>query len=267
MSVENYIDLYADSPSELIELMQKIYPSSPNKTNEERCFLNDHINVFVHSKSEIEIQWNKEDYDVCVNRALSFRYFSNSDCNSDNELMYVMKQIVRLSNCDMLYRPNGDEPVMIRRSGVLIFDDSFDRYFGKGASDSLHTENKINITADMSMEEIMKRCEDKFGDSFNWFMLPDEKREEHFVAELKLELGEDDPFFEGHVYAIYKCEANDDMLFVSKFDDGHELWRIYHLTYSHCREIKGFPIRKDFADGYEAARYIIDQFIEESTYL
>ena len=36
MSVENFIDLYEDSPSELIELMQKLYPSSPNETNEER---------------------------------------------------------------------------------------------------------------------------------------------------------------------------------------------------------------------------------------
>lgn len=266
MSVENYIDLYAESPSELIELMQKLYPSSPNGTIEERCFLNEHIKAFVHSKSAQEIQWNKDDYDVNVNHSLSFRYFSNSDCNSDNELMYVMKQIVHLLNCDLLYRPNGDEPVMIRRSGVLVFDDNFDRYFGKGASDSLQTENRINITADMSMEEIMDRCKAKFVDSFNWFMLPEEKREEHFVPELKLELGEDDPFFNGRVYAIYKCEANDDMLFVSKLNDGHELWRIYHLTYSHCREIKEFPIRKDFSNGYEAAKYIIDVFIEENTY-
>ena len=116
----------------------------------------------------------------------------------------------------------------------------------------------------MSMEEIMKRCEDKFGNSFNWFILPYEKREEHFVPELKLELGEDDPFFDGRVYAIYKCDANDDMLFQSVRKDGTELWRIYHLTYSHCREIEGFPRRWDFESGQKAAEYIIDQYVEEN---
>ena len=264
MSVENYIDLYADSPSELIELMQRIYPSSPNETNEDRCFLNEHINVYVHSLSEREIQWNEEDYGVNVNHCLSFQYFSSSDCNSADELIYVMKQLVRMLNCDLLYQPNGDSPVMVRRSGILLFDDYYDRYFGKGASDSLREQNQIKITADMSMEDIVELCEEKFGDDFNWWMLPEEKREAPFVPELKLELGEDDPFFDGRVYAIYKCDANDDMLFQSIRKDGTEIWRIYHLTYSHRREIEGFPIRWDFESGQKAAEYIINQYVEDN---
>ena len=224
MSVENYIVLYADSPSELIELMQKLYPSSPNETNEDRFFLNDHINVYVHSLSEKEIQWNEEAYGVHVNHCLSFQYFSSSDCNSATERMYLMKQLIRMLNCDLLYQPNGDSPVMARRSGILLFDDYFDRYFGEGASDSLREQNRIKITADMSMEDIMELCEEKFGDDFNWWMLPEEKREATFVPELKLEIGEDDPFFDGRVYAIYKCDANDDMLFQSVRKDGTELW-------------------------------------------
>ena len=85
-----------------------------------------------------------------------------------------------------------------------------------------------------------------------------------FVPELRLELGEDDPFFDGRVYAIYKCDANDDMLFQSVRKDGTELWRIYHLTYSHCRERDGFPIRRDFESGQKAAEYIINHFVEEN---
>ena len=264
MSVENYIDLYADRPSELIELMQKLYPSSPNETNEERCFLNDHVNVSVSSWDKRTIEWMWEDYGVNVNCCLSFQFFSDSDCNSADELLYVMKQLVRMRSCDLLYQPNGDSPVMVRRSGILVFDDYFDRYFGKGASDSLREQNRINITADLSMEDIIKRCEEKYGEDFNWWMLPEEKRETAFVPELKLELGEDDPFFDGRVYAIYKCDANDDMLFQSVRKDGTELWRIYHLTYSHCREIEGFPRRWDFESGQEAAEYIIDQYVEEN---
>ncbi|MBR6983550.1 MAG: hypothetical protein IKH75_08475 [Ruminococcus sp.] len=264
MSVENYIDLYADRPSELIERMQKLYPSSPNETNEERCFLNDHVNVSVSSWDKRTIEWMREDYGVNVNCCLSFQYFSDSDCNSADELLYVIKHLVRMLNCDLLYQPNGDSPVMVRRSGILLFDDYFDRYFGKGASDSLREQNRISITADLSMEDIMKRCEEKFGDDFNWWMLPEEKREAAFVSELKLELGEDDPFFDGRVYAIYKCDANDDMLFQSVRKDGTELWRIYHLTYSHCREKEGFPRRWDFESGQKAAEYIINQYVEEN---
>lgn len=264
MSVENYIDLYADCPSELIGLIKKLYPSSPNEETNESGYYNGRIKVSVHSWDKRTIQWMREDYGVNVNHCLSFRYFSSSDCNSADELLYVMKQLVCMLNCDLLYQPNGDSPVMVRRSGILLFDDYFDRYFGKGASDSLREQNQIIITADMSMDDIMERCEEKFGDDFNWWMLPVEKREAPFVPELKLELGENDPFFDGRVYAIYKCDANDDMLFQSVRKDGTELWRIYHLTYSHCREKEGFPRRWDFESGQKAAEYIINQYIEDN---
>ena len=38
MSVENYIRLYADDTSELIELMQMLYPFSPNESTNKSCF-------------------------------------------------------------------------------------------------------------------------------------------------------------------------------------------------------------------------------------
>ena len=233
--------------------MQKLYPSGPNEAISEKSFFNSRIKAYVHAWDNRTIQWMYEDYGVNVNHCLSFQYFSSSDCNSANELLYVMKQLVRMLNCDLLYQPNDDSPVMVRRSGILLFDDYFDRYFGEGASDSLREQNQIKITDDMSMEDIMKCCEAKFGDDFNWWMLPEEKGEAVFVSELKLELGEDDPFFDGRVYAIYKCDANDDMLFQSVRDDGTALWRIYHLTYSHRREREGFPIRWEFESGQKSS--------------
>ena len=168
MSVENYIDLYADSTAQVMELLQKLYPSSPNESDNERVFRNEHINAYVHTLDERTIKWLNEDYYVNVNHRISFRYFSSSDCNSADELMYIMKQMVRLLSCDLLYEPNGDSPVMIRRSGVLIFDSYFDRYFSEGASDLLHEQNRLIITEDMPLEEIMSRCWEKFGNSFDW---------------------------------------------------------------------------------------------------
>lgn len=264
MSVENYIDLYADSPSELIDLLQKLYPDAPNEVTDNNSIFNGRINAFVSSWDNRTIQWMKEDYGVNVNHCLSFQYFSYSGCNCTEELLYVLSQLVRMLSCDLLYQPNGDSPVMVRRSGILLFDDYFDRYFGKGASDSLRELNRIKITADMSMEVIMELCEKKYGDDFNWFMLSEDKRETVFVPELKLELGEDDPFLDGRVYAVYKCEANDDILFRSVRKDGTELWRIYHLTYSRCRECAVFPRRWDFESGQKAAEYIISQYVEDN---
>ena len=67
MFVENDIVLYADSPSEVIGLMQKLYPSSQN---EERCFLIDHVNASVYPWDKRTIEWMKEDYGFNVNWAL-----------------------------------------------------------------------------------------------------------------------------------------------------------------------------------------------------
>ena len=156
MSIENIVSLYADSHSEIIKLLQMLYPSEKNKTTEERCFLNKHINAYVHSLSPAEIQWLEEEYHVRVNHEISFRYFSTCDVNSASKLMYIMNRIICLLNCDMLYLPNGDEPTMIRRSGIIVFDSKFDRYFGEGASDSLRKTNNDVITEEISSDGISR---------------------------------------------------------------------------------------------------------------
>ncbi len=102
---------------------------------------------------------------------------------------------------------------------------------------------------------------DTYGDKFNWWAPPETER---FINELITELGADDPFvLNRRVTLEAKCESRDDMLFCSAGADGSELWRIYHLTWSRCREKEGFPRRKDFPDRKAALEYIRDRFEEE----
>lgn len=104
---------------------------------------------------------------------------------------------------------------------------------------------------------------DTYGDEFNWWV---PSGTETFIKELITELGADDPFvLDRKISLEAKCESCDDMLFCSAGADGNELWRIYHLTWSHCREKEGFPRRTDFPDRKAALEYIRDSF--EKDYL
>jgi len=117
------------------------------------------------------------------------------------------------------------------------------------------------ITEDMTAEEFVGLMREAYGDEFNW-CLP--TGTETFVRELITELGEDDPFvLNRNISLAAKCESCDDMLFCSAGEDGSELWRIYHITWSRRREREGWPIRRDFPDRKSALEYIRDSFTEE----
>ncbi len=122
-------------------------------------------------------------------------------------------------------------------------------------------EHKVTVTAGMSAEEFIGRMCEAYGDEFNWRNPSVTKT---FVDELITELGEDDPFVLNRSISLAaKCESCDDMLFCSTGTDGSELWRIYHLTFSHCREKTGFPLKWEFRDRKSALEYIRDMFIED----
>ncbi|MBR4555037.1 MAG: hypothetical protein IKO27_05530 [Ruminococcus sp.] len=118
----------------------------------------------------------------------------------------------------------------------------------------------MNVTDEMTTAEFARLMEEEYGDEFDWWAVEPDM----FVRELITELGEDDEFIRGRkVYNALKCESCDDMLFCSADSAGGELWRIYHLTFSHCREKEGWPRRKDFADRRSALEYIMNTFIED----
>ncbi|MBR5372757.1 MAG: hypothetical protein IK130_11155 [Oscillospiraceae bacterium] len=266
MSAEHILNLYAERTEEIIERFRQMFPSCEHKVYDDgiHWLSAERIVAFLHPKSQREIDWFAEDYGVRVNQALSFRYYSDADVNSAADILSVIRTWVRDTDSDLLFRPNGDEPILIRRGGILNTTEAFDRQFGAGAAERLRAENRI-VTENLTMKAIMERCEQRFGEDFNWWMLPPDMQAGTFVTELKKELGEDDPFFADPVEAVWKCDANDDMLFCSTDGAGHECWRIYHLTWAGRREREGFPLRWDFESGQAAAEYIINQFITENT--
>jgi len=118
----------------------------------------------------------------------------------------------------------------------------------------------MNITDEMTPAEFIQLMEEEYGEEFNWRVVEPDM----FVEELITELGEDNEFVRGRkVYNALKCESCDDMLFCSSDSTGGELWRIYHLTFSRCREKEGWPRRKSFAGRRSALEYIRNSFIED----
>ncbi|MBR6101598.1 MAG: hypothetical protein IKP95_04150 [Ruminococcus sp.] len=119
----------------------------------------------------------------------------------------------------------------------------------------------MDITENMTAKEFIGLMFGAYGDEFNWWLPPST---ETFVKELITELGEDDPFVLKRTISLAaKCESCDDMLFCSVGEDGSELWRIYHMTWSRRREREGWPIRWDFPDRKSALEYIRDRFTED----
>lgn len=119
----------------------------------------------------------------------------------------------------------------------------------------------LEITDYMTVEEIMDKLYHEYGEEFNWHMIPfSQASRGHFIEELKKELGEDNDFFETDVYAVAKCDSNDDVLYGT--DIANEPWRIYHLTYSSINR-DGFPKYIGFASRKEAMEYIRDEFERE----
>lgn len=95
----------------------------------------------------------------------------------------------------------------------------------------------------MTFEELFQEMIEKYGDDFNWMPVPFSRTS--FVNELNNELGENR--FSHQIYAIAKCESNDDVLFLIEEND----YRIYHLTYSK-KSIEGYPRFLAF-DGLQSA--------------
>ncbi len=113
----------------------------------------------------------------------------------------------------------------------------------------------MTITDYMTIEEIFSRLYEEYGESkFNWQFISFSNKS--FVNELKKELGDNDAFIMDDVWAVAKCTANDDVLFVNI----NGPWRIYHLTYS-SNNAEGFPRYIEFADRKEVGEYWQNQII------
>ena len=92
----------------------------------------------------------------------------------------------------------------------------------------------------MTIEEVFSDLYDKYGEDFNWYMLPLTQADGMFVTELKNEIGEDHFLYDKRIWAVAKCESNDDVLYVTDNGRNADIYYIFHLTYSKYNS-DGFP--------------------------
>ena len=113
----------------------------------------------------------------------------------------------------------------------------------------------------MTAEEIFCDLFDKYGEDFNWYMVPLSQSNCVFVEELKKELGEGHFLYHKKVWAVAKCESNDDVLYLTAGEQGGDTYYIFHLTYSK-QNLEGFPKYEKFADIYAVKEFIEQKFVK-----
>lgn len=82
------------------------------------------------------------------------------------------------------------------------------------------------------------------------------------VKELKKELGKGHFLFHKQIYAVAKCETNDDVLYVTAGESGTDIYYIFHLTYSKQNPAE-FPKYEKFVGIYAVKEFIEQHFSEK----
>lgn len=108
----------------------------------------------------------------------------------------------------------------------------------------------------MTLEEMFCNLYDKYGKDFNWYMIPFAQADGAFAAELKKEIGQDHFLYGKKIWAVAKCESNDDVLYVLRNRIGRNIYYLVHLTYS-AQNADGFPRYEEFADIFHLNQRII----------
>ncbi len=112
----------------------------------------------------------------------------------------------------------------------------------------------------MTAEEVFDDLANQYGEDFNWYMLPFTNKT--YVSELRKEIGETHFLYNKQIYAVAKCDSNDDVLFVAGNEDGVDIYYIFHLTYSE-NNILGCPRYKKFKGILEVKEYIECTYVNE----
>ena len=111
----------------------------------------------------------------------------------------------------------------------------------------------------MTVEEVFCNLYDKYGKDFTWHMIPLSQSKGTLVEELKKEIGNNHFLYNKKIWAVAKCERNEDVLYVTGSENGKDMYYIFSLTYSADNNIDGFPKCKEF-NGI----YAVKDFIEQS---
>lgn len=107
----------------------------------------------------------------------------------------------------------------------------------------------------MTAEEVFSGLYDKYGEDFNWHMIPLSQASGAFVEELKKEIGVEHFLYNKRIWAVAKCDSNDDVLYVTGNGLGADIYYMFHLTYS-ANNSDGFPRYEEFADIFAVKEFI-----------
>lgn len=110
----------------------------------------------------------------------------------------------------------------------------------------------------MTAEEVFYDLYNKYGDDFNWHMIPYTNKT--FVEELRKEIGRDHFLYDKRIWAVAKCDSKDDVLYLS--DENTGTYYIFHLTYS-IHGIGNVPKYKRFIDIKAVKDYMEQEFMKE----
>lgn len=110
----------------------------------------------------------------------------------------------------------------------------------------------------MTAEELFSDLYDKYGEKFNWNMIPLSQSNRTFVEQLKKEIGKEHFLYNKRIWAVAKCELNDDVLYVTG-NNGKDLYIILHLTYEEKQDIS-YPKYELLDNIYEVKEYLIKQY-------
>ena len=84
-----------------------------------------------------------------------------------------------------------------------------------------------------------------------------------FVAELKKEIGRNHFLYNKQIWAVAKCDSNDDVLYLADNGGGTDIYYMFHLTYSECNA-DGFPRYEKF-EGIHAVKGYIEQSLNQNS--
>lgn len=112
----------------------------------------------------------------------------------------------------------------------------------------------------MTAKEVFKDLNDKYGEDFNWHMLP--LTNKTFVTELKKEIGAMHFLYEKDIRAVAKCDSNDDVLYLVRGDNGEDKYYIFHLTYSE-NNAERFPKGKEFNTVGDVKDYVEQSYVTD----
>ena len=113
----------------------------------------------------------------------------------------------------------------------------------------------------MTAKDVIDALFQKYGEDFNWYMLPFTNTT--FVDELKAEIGENHFLYHQKIYAVAKCESNDEVLYMAEKEDCVEVYYIFHLTYSK-KIANGYPKYKKFTEIFEVKEYMEQCYLEDT---